>query len=146
MLPVLQDVDTFTERFIEPTFCFYLALKCFAYGQTAMGWWLIFSVMALNMYTGLRHQAERGRLLDWQDIRLEATFYQRFMAGLPTRNMAPMERIVKKTAAAVEEEPSMLTVIEEQNPDLAKAIERFNARRKSKEQPNTDTEVISQAA
>lgn len=131
VLPVLRDVDTFTERFIEPTVIFYLAIRSFGAGQTAIGWWLIFSVMALNLYTGLRHEAERGTFLDYRDQMIDARFYRLFLAGEPTQAIGSKERMVRETAREVEKNPDVLPIIEVQNPSLARAIERISPKLKA---------------
>jgi hypothetical protein len=131
LLPVLRDADTFTERFIEPTFVFFWAFFCFSIGQYTMAWWLIFSVMALNLYTGIRHQQERSLFLDYRDQMIDAQFYRMFLAGEKHKGKNAQERMVQETAREVEKNPDVLPIIESQNPSLAKAIERISPKLKA---------------
>lgn len=128
-LPVLKDANTFTERFVEPWFLFYIAMKAFANGQGTVGWWLIFSIMALNMFTGLRHQAERGIFLDYRDQLLEARGYNQ--AGRSGSVSSASDRLIRQTAREVERNPDILPIIERENPSLANALEQISPRLKA---------------
>lgn len=136
-LPVLQDVNNFTERFIEPLFVLYLANKCFAAGQGTVGWWLIFSVMALNMYTGLRHQAERSNFLDYRDQAIEARGYGQM--GTSDRASDASDRLVRRTAREVERNPDILPIIERENPTLASALEKLSPKLKAIAEKDADS-------
>ena len=139
-LPVLQDVNNFTEWFIEPLFVLYLATKCFAAAQGTVGWWMVFSVMALNMYTGLRHQAERSAFLDYRDKAIEARGYgQAAKSGSASDTN---NRLVRQTAREVERNPDILPIIEKENPTLASALEKLSPKLRAiaKQEPSTDGE------
>ncbi|GAB3226366.1 hypothetical protein GCM10027423_63160 [Spirosoma arcticum] len=133
ILPVLRDPDTFTERFVEPFAVFIWAFLCFSFGQYTMAWWLIFSVMALNLYTGMRHQAERGVFLDYRDQMIDARFYRMFLSGESKKGSSSgaKEKMVQETAREVEKNPDVLPIIEAQNPSLARAIERISPKLKA---------------
>lgn len=131
VLPVLRDADTFTERFIEPFFVFFAAFVCFSIGQYTMAWWLFFSVLALNLYTGLRHQQERSIFLDFRDQMIDAEIYRKLLAGEKVRGKNSQVRMVQETAREVEKNPDVLPVIEQQNPSLARAIERISPKLKA---------------
>lgn len=92
LLPVLRDKDTFTERFIEPFVVFIVAFMFMGVGQYMVAWWLFFSVMALNLYTGIRHQAERGVFLDYRDQMIDARFYRMFLSGESQKVPAPARK------------------------------------------------------
>ena len=131
LLPVLRDKDTFTERFVEPFAVFVFALMFMSSGQYMVAWWLLFSVMALNLYTGIRHQAERGVFLDYRDQMIDAEFYRAFLAGEQSEGTNAQERMVRETAREVEKNPDVLQVIERKNPSLAAAIERISPKLKA---------------
>lgn len=145
-LPVLRDVNTFTERFVEPTFVFFWAFFCFSIGQYVMSWWLIFSVMALNLYTGMRHQQERSLFLDYRDQMIDSEVYRNIQAGKPHRGNNAQERIVRETAREVEKNPDVLPIIEAQNPSLAKAIERISPKLKAIADQDEGPEDVPKAA
>ncbi|MGA0560776.1 hypothetical protein ACO2Q8_29190 [Larkinella sp. VNQ87] len=147
LLPVLRDKDTFTERFIEPFVVFIAALVFMGQQQYMVAWWLLFSVMALNMYTGLRHQAERGVFLDYRDQMIDARFYRMFLAGESTKGAVSgsKEKMVQETAREVEKNPDVLPIIEAQNPSLARAIERISPKLKAIAERENEAPGISQA-
>ncbi|GAB4020647.1 hypothetical protein GCM10028808_62640 [Spirosoma migulaei] len=121
-LPVLQDVDVFTERFVEPLFVIFVGLLFAASGQTTVFFWLFFSAMALNIYTTMRHEQQRGYWLDIQDSMIEANYFHQAKYGESSSSKKSHERMLKKTAFEVEINPDMATVIERNNPTLADAM------------------------
>jgi hypothetical protein len=127
LLPALSDKDTFTEKFIEPFFVFIAFLMFMSSGQYMVAWWLFFSVMALNMYTGIRHQNERNEFLDYRD---QAILSRQLLTGQSPKGSKSKEKMVEKMAREVEKNPDVLPIIEQQNPSLARAIERINPKLK----------------
>lgn len=146
LLPVLRDADTFTERFIEPFVVFIAAFVCFSIGQYTMAWWLFFSVMALNLYTGMRHEQERSVFLDYRDQMIDARFYRMFLAGEVHKGKNTQERMVQETAREVEKNPDVLPIIEAKNPSLARAIERISPKLKAIADQDEGPEDVPQAA
>lgn len=143
ILPVLRDRDTFTERFIEPLAVFIAGFVFMGMGQFMVAWWLFFSVTALNLYTGLRHQAERGVFLDYRDQMIDARFYRMFLAGEASTGRNAQEKMVQETAREVEKNPDVLPIIEAQNPSLARAIERISPKLKAIAERAPDSEKES---
>ncbi len=141
-LPVLTDVDTFTERFIEPLFLFILALFASSSGQTSVFIWLLFSVMALNLSTGMRHTAERSYVLDIRDQLIEARQLRDAMKGgnsLPRDSRSTrLDRAMRATAKEAQRNPDVMDTIRKQHPSMADAIDAMNARK----QKAQDTEKM----
>lgn len=137
MQPVLRDVDTFTERFIEPTFVFIVALFCAAAGQTGMFWWLIFSIIALNLYTGQRHQAERNYILDIRDQMMIGRMMRDAIEGKWARGSDRIRRMVKDVAKEAEQSPEIMETIKVQNPSLADAVAALQKKRSLRQNPTT---------
>lgn len=148
LLPVLRDKDTFTERFIEPFTVFIAAFMFMGAGQYMVAWWLFFSVMSLNLYTGLRHQAERGMFLDYRDQMIDARFYRMFLSGESQKGSSSgaKEKMVQETAREVEKNPDVLPIIEAQNPSLARAIERISPKLKAIAEQEPGAQEQPQAA
>ncbi|GAB3939238.1 hypothetical protein [Larkinella terrae] len=125
-LPVLRDVDIFTERFVEPFTVFVFAIMCAQIGQTSMFFWLFFSVMALNFSTGARHQAQRSYVLDIRDQLIDAKIINDALRGIDSPGSERMEQFIKETAREAERTPEIIQVIEKTHPTLADAIAAMN--------------------
>ncbi|GAB2517033.1 hypothetical protein [Spirosoma aerophilum] len=121
-LPVLSDVDTFTEKWIEPAFIAFISLFAAAVGQTTVFLWLLMSAAAMNMYTGLRHQQERGYWLNIQDSMIEAEYYNQSKNAERAAMKRANDRMMRKTAYEVKQNPELVKVIERNNPTLADAM------------------------
>lgn len=126
-LPVLSDVDVFTEKWVEPAFVFLVGFLAAAAGQFTVFCWLTSSAMALNMYTGLRHQQERGYWLNIQDSIREAEYFDQAQNPDKYQKQAlqrqrKYERIMKKAAYEVQRNPDMAKIIERNHPTLADAM------------------------
>lgn len=130
-LPVLSDVDTFSEKWVEPAFVVFVSFFAAAAGQTTVFFWLLSSAMALNMYTGLRHQQERGYWLNIQDSMLEAEYHKQTKKADRTALQRANERMMKKTAYEVQQHPELINVIERSNPTLADAMRAVHVESKA---------------
>ena len=133
-LPVLNDVSTFTERFVEPFVVLVLGFIAMGAGQIAMGFWLFLSVMALSLTTGIKHQAERGYVLDIRDQMLELTTMRGVLEGKEMVGMEKMRRVMNETMEQVEKYPETLEVIKARNPSLADAIRAMRANYKTNQE------------
>ncbi|CCH57689.1 hypothetical protein BN8_p06898 (plasmid) [Fibrisoma limi BUZ 3] len=135
MQPVLRDVDTFTERFIEPTFVFVVALFCAAAGQTGIFWWLIFSIMALNLHTGQRHQADRSYILDIRDQMIMGRMMREATEGRWAKGSDRIRRMVSDVVKEAEQSPEIIETIKVQNPTLAEAAAALQRKRSKQQNP-----------
>lgn len=142
-LPVLSDVRTFTERFVEPFVVLILGFVAMSMEQIAIGLWLFISVMALSLVTGIKHQAERSYVLDIRDQMIELHAMRKLSEGKEPTEFEQMRRVVNETAEQVEKYPETLDVIKNRNPSLADAI---RAMRANKEHPQTANNHSSQEA
>lgn len=124
-LPVLQDVDTFTERYIEPAFVLFIGFIAASAGQTMVFVWLGLSAMALNLYTGMRHEQERNYVLDIQDSLIEASYIQQSDEG-GSEGKKSYDRMVKRMVFEVEKNPDAMPTIEGSYPNLAEALKAMN--------------------
>lgn len=140
-LPVLRDVDTFTERYVEPVVVFIVALFFSADGDTRVFFWLLFSIAALNFYTGIRHQGERGQVLDVLDSIIVNDQLSSITSGGPlnaSTRSSQLERIVIATAVEADRKPEVMTILRQEQPSLADAVAAYNARRKKTDSVNRD--------
>lgn len=121
-LPTISDADTFTEKYVEPAFVLFVAFIAAGAGQTTVFFWLLFSAMALNLYTGKRHEQEQGFWLDIQDSMIEADYFNQAKNGDNKNARKSYERMLKKALYATEQNPEVAKVIERRNPTLAEAM------------------------
>lgn len=133
-LPVLSDVGTFTERFVEPFVVLILGITAMSMEQVAIGLWCFLSVMALSLVTGLKHQAERGYVLDIRDQMIELHAMRKISEGKEPTEFEQMRRVVNETAEQVEKYPETLDVIKNRNPSLADAIRAMRAKHKTNQE------------
>ncbi|OZI05523.1 hypothetical protein BWI93_24985 [Siphonobacter sp. BAB-5385] len=127
--PILRDYETFTERFIEPLTVFICMLMAFSMGQTAVGYWLMLSFMALNLVTGERHEASRNFILNLRDQMLEGEAWRKAMLGQPTDEAKQISQTLYETMREVEKTPEILETIRQDQPRVANAIAAIRARK-----------------
>jgi hypothetical protein len=138
MQPVLRDVDTFTERFIEPIFVFIVALFCAAAGQPGIFWWLIFSIIALNLYTGQRHQADRSYFLGIRDQMILGRMMREVTQGKTVHGADRFRRMVNDVVKEAEQSPEIIETIKAQNPTLADAAAALQRKRNRGQNPDIE--------
>lgn len=141
-LPVLRDVGTFTERFVEPAVVLFASFIAAGFGETSVSIWLLFSFTALNLSTGIRHQQERCYMLDMRDQMIEARVWQEFIEGIEPSRAGHLQRTIEETMSEVEKSPAMIEVIREDKPSLANAIAAIQARKRTEAPPQTGFEVM----
>lgn len=144
-LSVIQDVDVFTERFIEPLFVFIMSVVIAGMGQPGLAWLMIFSVMALNYTTGQRHRADRNALLDIRDQMIEARFMREAMSGKKNRGANRVRRMVNDAAKEVRKSPEAFDILKKQNPSLADAVEAFEKARIKRQGGDGNTDMTMAA-
>lgn len=130
--PLLRDIRTFTERYIEPVVLLIAALIFAALGMAGIFGWLIFSMGALIIFTGIRHQTERNYILDIRDMKIEADYMRSLIAGEPQPyddEPIQMRQVIQEVAHEAENSPETVEVLEQKQPTLADAIKAMNARR-----------------
>ena len=135
-LPIFRDVNTFTERFIEPFFVLIVMLYAAAKGQAAVSMWLALSFSALNLVTGRRHAQERAYVLDIRDQVIESKAWQEIMEGKQTKRAERLQRTFNETMNEVEKSPEILETIREDQPTIARAISAVRARQNKAALPN----------
>lgn len=141
-LPVLRDVGTFTERFVEPAVVLFGAFIAAGFGHTGVSIWLLVSFVALNLSTGIRHQQERCYMLDLRDQMIEARVWQEFIEGGEPTRAGHLQRTIEETISEVEKSPAMMDVIREDKPTLANAIAAIQARKRAEKAPHTGFDVM----
>lgn len=129
-LPVLNDISTFTERFVEPFVVFILSTIAMGSGQIAVGVWLILSFAALTLVTGLRHENERSYVLDIRDQMVEFKSMQQVAHGEKPQGAERLRRVMNETMEQVEKYPDTMNIIQNQNPSLADAIRAMQTNQK----------------
>lgn len=142
-LPVLRDVDTFTERFVEPFVVFVFALMCKAAGQTSMFFWLLISVMALNFSTGMRHRAQRSYIQDIRDRIIEAQMMHDALHNKQSPGAERTRQFIQETAREAERTPEIIEVIERQNPTVAAAVIAINPKLKNAMRSNPNDSAMA---
>lgn len=130
--PLLRDIRTFTERYIEPLMLFFVALIFLVFDMVGIFGWLLVSMGALIIFTGIRHQTERNYILDMRDMKIEADYMRSLIAGESqpyADEPIQMSSVIIETALEAEKSPELVEVIEQKQPTLADAIKAMNARR-----------------
>lgn len=133
-LPVIKDAQVFTERFVEPAFVLFLSGYCMKHQMTAVGLWLLFSVMALNVYTALRHQADQSYVLDILDSFIESRELRQALSGQIDNkpSTSRLKRILQSWASKADEDPEVMDAIKDKHPNLADIIGKVNTHSKPK--------------
>jgi len=131
-LPLFRDVRTFTERFVEPALVLFLALVASAFGERTVSFWLIISFASLNLSTGLRHQLERGRFLDFRDGLLDARAIRDLELGKSSKGAVRMQRNVEEMVKEVEKNPELFETIQLEQPTYARAMQAVMAQQNRK--------------
>lgn len=142
--PLLRDIRTFTERYIEPVVLLIAALIFAALGMAGIFGWLMFSMGALIIFTGIRHQTERNYILDIRDMKIEADYMRSLIAGEPqpyADEPIQMRQVIQEAAREAENSPETVEVLEQKQPTLADAIKAMNARRNKPPQEETPPPV-----
>ena len=129
LLPLVTDVQAFTERFLEPVLVWLLGFIFVSLGSGILGFWLVFSAVALSLYTNYRYEAERHHFLDIRDQLLEAQYMPDAIAGLSDVIRLPnsVKETMKQTAERVNQvSPKVMEQVRNQNPTLADAMAALN--------------------
>lgn len=131
-LPLMRDVRTFTERFVEPAFMLFLAFIALAFGEKTVSFWLVISFASLNLSTGFRHQLERGRLLDFRDARIDARTIRDIELGNQTKGAVRMQHNIAEMVKEVEKNPELIETLQLEQPTYARAIQAVMAQQNRK--------------
>lgn len=126
-VPVLQDANVFTERIIEPIFIFWCMDYAYGQGQNGMVTYLFFALMGHNLYTGMRHDAERSFVLDIRDRIIERGWFLAADEGRVAPGSGALKRIIHQTAAQAENYPEVMEILDEEAPpQFARAVMKVN--------------------
>lgn len=133
-LPFLRDARGFAEKAVEPLVLLLLGVLLSNLGAPSVATWLFFSALALVLFTTIRHEIERNRMLDMRDQQIEAKDMSSAMHGDTESLRIPYETkkaLFEVTNIVENSSPEAMEAIRRNTPNVAEAMEALNPKLKN---------------
>jgi len=133
-LPFLRDARGFAEKVVEPLVLLLLGTLLSNLGAPSVATWLFFSALALVLFTTIRHEIERNRMLDMRDQQIEAKDMSSAMHRDTESLRIPYETkkaLFEVTNIVDSSSPEAMEEIRRNTPNIAEAMEALNPKLKN---------------